>query len=293
MIPRSVPAFLVLCSLRVAFADDSPDLALLRRELGRDPLPIELLPEGRVRVGPVGTEERTLVQEALHLSQGGLVLLSSAAGLSWERDVDLRALLLGTGRPRDVLFVRTTRLGEVLRENEAEAPPEFEPSILVCIDRLGSAEWDERQKATDALRGFGQVALPYLRDGRSRLDDLEVRWRVDKIVADLTRQLRVEPGFLGIAYHYQELDPRDDPTLPRGAISIQQVLEGTAAQVCGLLPGDLVHAINEKPLANPLGTRKVTRIFEGLRAGEPITLSVLRDGRAVEIDARMGTYSER
>lgn len=46
-------------------------------------------------------------------------------------------------------------------------------------------------------------------------------------------------------------------------------------------------------MANPLGTRRITRIFEGLRSGEPITLTVLRQGEELRLPASMGAYKAR
>jgi serine protease Do len=72
--------------------------------------------------------------------------------------------------------------------------------------------------------------------------------------------------------------------IPGGVVVAARTLEGTSNNV-GLQPGDVIHAVNRKPVESLEGLRQT---IQAIRPGEPVALQVERQGRltflAFEID---------
>ncbi|MBI4615667.1 MAG: PDZ domain-containing protein [Planctomycetes bacterium] len=268
---------------------------VLRRTVAEDPLRVHVLPERLVEVGGYVLPEAALLAEVAHLPARGLVVITSEQGVPWERDTRLREAFVESGRPRDVVFSLPETMAEVVGERWIGPTEELEREVSAWVVTLGSGVWTERESATRILANLGQPALPYIRGARSETDDLEVEWRLDTVIRTLGEQMALRQGFLGIAYHYKSLEGVPAEKRGRaevGAIAIQQVIQGTEAQRAGLMAGDLVFEMNRKPVGNPYGTARITRIFEGLRKGQTVSLSVLRDGVEITIPATMGAWRE-
>ncbi len=66
-----------------------------------------------------------------------------------------------------------------------------EAHVKVLLHKLDAESFQTRQKADDSLRALGKVALPLLRKEREETKSLEVRYRIDRIVNDLTIDERI------------------------------------------------------------------------------------------------------
>jgi S1-C subfamily serine protease len=101
------------------------------------------------------------------------------------------------------------------------------------------------------------------------------------VFADLAAGKEVKPPprtFLGVG------PGRDKPTL-LGA-TVGRILPGSAAQKAGLKPGDVVTHIDGQPVESWSG---LVRTIIGRRPGDTITMKVLRGGKELEVQAKLGT----
>src|SRR5689334_12414904 len=75
----------------------------------------------------------------------------------------------------------------------AAAPPGgLDPArVRALVRRLDHDSFEARQRADESLRALGKQAVPYLREEVERARSLEVRWRLGRIVHDLTIDERV------------------------------------------------------------------------------------------------------
>src|SRR5215831_12311162 len=75
----------------------------------------------------------------------------------------------------------------------AAAPPAgIDPArVKALLRRLDHDSFEARQRADESLRALGKPAVPYLRAEMDRARSLEVRWRLGRIVHDLTIDERV------------------------------------------------------------------------------------------------------
>jgi serine protease Do len=101
---------------------------------------------------------------------------------------------------------------------------------------------------------------------------------VRRVVAELEAHGRVERGWRGVTA--QSLDPAMAAALrlpagARGAL-VDEAQPGSPAAAAGLRPGDVVTAVDGKPVAS---ARDLARIVGGLAPGSDATLAVRRDGR--------------
>lgn len=95
----------------------------------------------------------------------------------------------------------------------------------------------------------------------------------------------VARGLLGV--RYQLIDPeleRFTGTPYPYAVAVSAVMPDTTAQAAGLAAGDLIVAINGEPLTREFN---LSHAIDGVRVGEPLTLSIRRMGRPLELQATM------
>jgi membrane-associated protease RseP (regulator of RpoE activity) len=88
----------------------------------------------------------------------------------------------------------------------------------------------------------------------------------------------VEIPFLGVS-----TDVHD------GKVTVQQVTLGTGAARAGVRAGDVVVAFDGRPLEGPDGLNKLIR---ARKPGDQVALRILRDGKALELEATLGTTSQ-
>src|SRR6516162_4750370 len=86
----------------------------------------------------------------------------------------------------------------------ASAPDE-PPRIAQLIARLGSDDFDERERATQALAAVGKPALAALRRAAAEHPDVEVRRRAARLVAALDPPGPSDPDAEEFARRLQEI----------------------------------------------------------------------------------------
>jgi S1-C subfamily serine protease len=102
------------------------------------------------------------------------------------------------------------------------------------------------------------------------------------IVSALMREGRVRRAYLGIAGGPRPLPPRVAGWLGRtSGVEIVQVVEGSPADRAGLRPEDLIVSLDGRPVE---GVGDLQRLMSGERVGVPVALTVLRQGKLVEVE---------
>ena len=123
---------------------------------------------------------------------------------------------------------------------------------------------------------------------------------VKRVVAELREKGQVERGFIGVSTQPVNAAmaaalklPANGSEAPRGAL-VAGVENGSPAAKAGLQPGDVVTALDNKPVQNP---RDLARSVADLRPGAKADLKLWRDGAErslrVEIAAQPGTERAR
>jgi Do/DeqQ family serine protease len=111
---------------------------------------------------------------------------------------------------------------------------------------------------------------------------------VAQLIEQLVKYGEVRRGQLGVTV--QDLTPQLSQAFGisnnQGAV-IAQVMPNSAAASAGLKAGDVVVALNDKPVRNSGALRNAIGL---LPAGEQMKLDILRDGRPITITAKIGEY---
>ena len=106
------------------------------------------------------------------------------------------------------------------------------------------------------------------------------------VLVQLREEGRVRRAFLGVELH--ELDPDLAAMMglsePRGALVVD-VPAGQAAAVAGLKPWDVITAVAGEPIADG---DDLVQTISALPPGREVRLSLLRDGQALTVSARLG-----
>ena len=106
---------------------------------------------------------------------------------------------------------------------------------------------------------------------------------VVNVVNDLKAHGRVMRGWLGV--HIQTVTKDIAASLglegPEGAI-VARVQPESPAAAAGLEPGDVITAVNQRPVDD---MRELTRMIAAIEAGTSTTLTVWRDGQTIELVA--------
>src|SRR3954469_13070192 len=105
-----------------------------------------------------------------------------------------------------------------------------------------------------------------------------------RIVAALMRDGRVRRAWIGIAGGARPLPPRTAATLGRDrAVEVVEVIEGSPAARAGLRPEDLIVSIDALDV---FGVDDLQRLLDAERIGASVTLSLVREGRTLEVSVR-------
>ena len=111
---------------------------------------------------------------------------------------------------------------------------------------------------------------------------------VSRVMNQIVAHGSVRRGQLGVAV--QDLTPElaraFNIPADRGAV-IAQVSPRSAAARAGLKEGDVVLSINDKPIRDGNGLRNAIGLLE---VGEAARLEILRDGKSLTLDAKVGEY---
>jgi len=99
-----------------------------------------------------------------------------------------------------------------------------------------------------------------------------------RIAGDLAGPGVVKRAFLGVSLNVP--DRATAERLGGGGALVDGVLEGSPAAKAGLKAGDVILRLDGKPVASPL---ELQAAVERATVGEPLTLTVARDGRREEV----------
>lgn len=103
------------------------------------------------------------------------------------------------------------------------------------------------------------------------------------IAAQLIADGQAEHAFLGVTL--SDGTATADGVTRRGAV-VESVTDGSPAADGGLRTGDVIVAIGDDPVG---GAESLTAFVRSMAAGDDATLTVVRDGRAIEVDVTLAT----
>ena len=102
-----------------------------------------------------------------------------------------------------------------------------------------------------------------------------------QIVAALMKEGRFRRAYLGIAGQQRPLPPRLARELGRaGCVEVGEVVEGAPAALAGVRPGDLIVAVDGRPVET---MAELQRLLVGERIGASVTFTVARHERVLDI----------
>jgi S1-C subfamily serine protease len=103
-----------------------------------------------------------------------------------------------------------------------------------------------------------------------------------RIVAALMTEGRFRRAYLGIGGQERPLPPRFAKQLGRSrGVEVSEIVEDAPAAAAGLRPGDVIVAVDGSPIE---GMSELQRVLVGERIGEPVTFTVARIDRLLEIE---------
>ena len=106
---------------------------------------------------------------------------------------------------------------------------------------------------------------------------------VKNVAAQLVDDGQAEHAFLGVTL--SDGTASADGVTRRGAV-VESVTDGSPAAKAGVRTGDVVVAVDKDPVG---GAESLTAFVRSLAAGDDVTLTVVRDGKAVELDVTLAT----
>jgi serine protease Do len=113
---------------------------------------------------------------------------------------------------------------------------------------------------------------------------------IKHVIGELQQHGKVVRGYLGVTLQKVEGDiaPAFGLETPRGALITDVIKEGPADKA-GIKPGDIVLKINDKNI-DTVGTLRNTISF--MHPGDEAHLSLLRDGKEIKINVKVGSHPE-
>ncbi len=181
-------------------------------------------------------------------------------------------------------------------------PPANQLTMDQLIDALGSPDYDERQQATEILKAQKTSFTKELTRICPTVQDLEVRLRLVEVAEALfyKEALMDMGGFLGIEMDRERLSNRGaDPDRIHG-VRVRRVIAGTAADKGDVRAGDVIVAIDGKPLVvNKDSTRdeppaigelnaSLSRAISSIQPAADMTVTLLRDGSELTAKVTLG-----
>ena len=153
------------------------------------------------------------------------------------------------------------------------------------VARLGDSSFRVREKASDALKQAATTnhaaVLEACIAGYAATDDVEILSRLDEIMLPVVeRKLYNRPkGFLGLRLEASAavLNGKAVP-----AIEAAMIVEGQAAEKAGVKMGDLILAMDGKPVTED-GTAPFIAMIQELEPGTTVRLDILRGENRVTI----------
>jgi len=114
---------------------------------------------------------------------------------------------------------------------------------------------------------------------------------VKKVVEDFMKYGKIQRAFLGIAYH--EIDDqfaKDKGLSSLSGVYIEDVVPGGSAEKAGIKTGDIITGIQNKPVN---GKSELMETVSQLSPGDVVTVSLIRDGKQIELPVTLNTESSK
>lgn len=171
----------------------------------------------------------------------------------------------------------------------AAPPPAAE--IAGLITRLADESFAARQEASEKLltRGHKQPAEveKSLAHAFRHSDDPEIRFRSKEILMKLFME---SVGYIGVGYQRQ--DHLDAQGNRQWVLILTKIADDSPAKTVELQVGDLIFAVNRKALDQTAPELDFTTRIQTMRAGQPVVLSLSRNGKEMEIKVVLGRRPE-
>ena len=107
---------------------------------------------------------------------------------------------------------------------------------------------------------------------------------VKTVTDELIETGSIERAQLGVRFLPVPSSLRQAQDLPRGAVEVSDVVDGSAAAEAGVRSGDIIVSVDGQELTDNL---QLAQIVGSKRAGDAIQLTVLRDGERSTLDATL------
>jgi len=179
---------------------------------------------------------------------------------------------------------------------QAASRPATQPAVRLSADRvaelvgqLGHRRWADRDRAAATLKRGGLELLEPLAAGYKTHKACEIRLRIKEVVEHIVMAAEMSRavGFLGIRQRLlTQIEARRLPEVKVG-VAIVEVLRDTAAAAAGLLPGDVVLAVNGQRLEAVDDVNDFPKRIARFGPGAKITLEVLRGDTRLEVHATL------
>ncbi len=187
----------------------------------------------------------------------------------------------------------TGSLGVAAAAEEQPADDRPEPSVGELVTALASDDMAERDAATRQLM-LRHLSEEQLRSAFNLAEMPEQRHRLLRVARHQFYRDRVpvpegvddDHGSIGIAMRIER--PEDHPTLEHGGMGVESVLAGFPAYVY-LKPGDIIFAIDGKPLPRNITSEAFQRLIRSHRPGEMMSVQVLRGQERLRVRFEAGS----
>ena len=175
-------------------------------------------------------------------------------------------------------------------------PPKNQLTVDQLIDALGSPDYEERQRATDVLKGQKTSFTKELTRICRTVQDLEIRLRLVEVAEFLfyREALKGMGGFLGIQMENAV------PSKRVLGVRVLRTIDGSAADKGDIRAGDVVIAIDGRPLLSNADSSLDLRLtvrqlmdalmtaISAVQPGADMTLTLLRDGAELTAMVTLG-----
>ena len=162
------------------------------------------------------------------------------------------------------------------------------------IATLGHADFQTRERAMHRLMEIGVPAFGRMRRVHRQTTDLEIKLRIERIVYTvyLEHYVYARKGFLGVQMRPYGIEGDTTVTLPPGtpAVTLTDVIAGTAAFDAGLAAGDVVTAIDGSRFTGN-GLDVQNQFIDTIAAhgpGDHLIFTIRRGDEELDIDVALG-----
>lgn len=176
----------------------------------------------------------------------------------------------------------------------ALAPASFSVELpVVPFSNLKSEEFCKRESAQTELlawaREQGEPATDELFRQSRVADDPEVRERCLGVLRELVNDeyLKDGEGYIGIRMAEMPANVPGDPQI-RNVIRVSDVEADSAAAQAGLMVGDMIVALGDEVWLEGSALLPFGKRIRGMKPGTKVTLKVLRNGNAMDVEVKLG-----